>query len=91
MEEPLKFTSSPERSGKESYAYTVTTIQRSITTADGHVTSTQTTNTVYVSPHLIHLFLSLSVKLTLCLLLSSLALKIAKTLYLPSKPQWEPS
>jgi len=45
MEEPLKFTSSPERSGKESYAYTVTTIQRSITTADGHVTSTQTTNT----------------------------------------------
>lgn len=39
---------------------------------------------------LIHLFLSLSVKLTLFLLRSSLALKIAKTLYLPSKPQREP-
>lgn len=39
---------------------------------------------------LIHLFLSLSVKLTLLLLRSSLALKIAKTLYLPSKPQREP-
>ncbi|XP_078374994.1 dystrophin-like isoform X3 [Oculina patagonica] len=44
-EEPLRFTSSPQTSANYAYS-TVTTIQRSITTTDGHVTSTQTTNTV---------------------------------------------